>query len=309
MTTTTNLAVTHIAAAQSQKEVTANAAFSRLDAAITDTLSVSVASGNGTVTLDQAQQAARILATGATTAGRTVTLPVIERPLIVAVDVASTQSVTFVRGTATLAVAPGGDVQVYLDGTTNGLEPIGSAGGLLAANNLSDVTNAATARTNLGATTTGAAVFTAASEGAARTALGATTTGGNLFTAADAAAARTVLGSGTTGDAVFQATTAAAARTSLGATTTGANVFTAADAEAARTAIGLNLAHQTLWFGDGSDGDVTISGAVTLTRDMFYRNLTIAAGAALNPLGFRIFVSDTLDLTAAPAGGIQRPGA
>lgn len=61
---------------------------------------------------------------------------------------------------------------------------------------------------------------------------------------------------------------------------------------------------QTTQFGDGADGDVTINGAVTLARDMFYNNLTIAAGAALNTNGFRIFVKGTLDLTAAPAGAI-----
>jgi len=45
-------------------------------------------------------------------------------------------------------------------------------GALQAANNLSELGNAATARTNLGATATGAAVFTAASAAAARTTLG-----------------------------------------------------------------------------------------------------------------------------------------
>lgn len=46
------------------------------------------------------------------------------------------------------------------------------AGDLLAANNLSDLASAATARTNLGATATGGAVFTAASASDARTTLG-----------------------------------------------------------------------------------------------------------------------------------------
>lgn len=59
-------------------------------------------------------------------------------------------------------------------------------------------------------------------------------------------------------------------------------------------------------FGDGSDGNVTISGAVTPTRDMYYNNLTLTTGAALNPNGFRIFVAGTLDLSTAPAGAIFR---
>lgn len=54
-------------------------------------------------------------------------------------------------------------------------------------------TDAAAARTTLGATTTGAALLTATDAAAARTALGATATGSALLTAADAAAARTAI--------------------------------------------------------------------------------------------------------------------
>jgi hypothetical protein len=61
-------------------------------------------------------------------------------------------------------------------------------------------------------------------------------------------------------------------------------------------------------FGDGSDGNVTVSGAVTLSRDMFYANLTLTTGAAISTNGYRIFVSGTLDLTAAPAGAIKNNG-
>lgn len=56
------------------------------------------------------------------------------------------------------------------------------------------------------------------------------------------------------------------------------------------------------YFGAGVDGNSTISGALTLTRDMFYNNLTITTGAAINTAGFRIYVNGTLDITAAPAG-------
>lgn len=47
--------------------------------------------------------------------------------------------------------------------------------------------------------------------------------------------------------------------------------------------------------GDGSDGDVTISANTTLTRDMYYNNLTISAGYTLNTAGFKVFVKDTYD--------------
>lgn len=67
---------------------------------------------------------------------------------------------------------------------------------------------------------------------------------------------------------------------------------------------------QTLvqYFGDGSDGNVTVSGSVTLLRDMAYNNLTVSTGAAINPNGFIVRVKGTLDITAAPAGWIVRNG-
>jgi hypothetical protein len=77
-------------------------------------------------------------------------------------------------------------------------------------------TNAANARTNLGSTTVGDAVFIAASAAAARLALGSTATGDAVFIAASAAAARAALGSGATGDAIFIAANMAAARAQVG---------------------------------------------------------------------------------------------
>lgn len=47
-------------------------------------------------------------------------------------------------------------------------------------------------------------------------------------------------------------------------------------------------------YGDGSDGNITIAANTTLTRDMFYANLTIDATKTLNPNGYRIFVKGTL---------------
>lgn len=50
-------------------------------------------------------------------------------------------------------------------------------------------------------------------------------------------------------------------------------------------------ATQTGFVGDGSDGDVTISaGTTTLTRDMYYNNLTIQTGGILDNGGYRISV-------------------
>lgn len=49
-------------------------------------------------------------------------------------------------------------------------------------------------------------------------------------------------------------------------------------------------------FGNGADGSATIAANTTLTRDTYYRDLTVGAGVTLNPGGFRIFVSGTLTL-------------
>jgi hypothetical protein len=48
-------------------------------------------------------------------------------------------------------------------------------------------------------------------------------------------------------------------------------------------------------FGDGSDGDVTISSSTTLSRDMYYDNLTVNSTLTTN--GYRIFVKGTISGT------------
>lgn len=59
-------------------------------------------------------------------------------------------------------------------------------------------------------------------------------------------------------------------------------------------------------FGDGSDGDVTISADTSLSSDMFYNNLTINTTKTLNPNGYRIFVKGTLTINGT--GKIARNG-
>jgi hypothetical protein len=58
------------------------------------------------------------------------------------------------------------------------------------------------------------------------------------------------------------------------------------------------------FFGDGSDGDVTIDTNTTLLRDMYYRNLVVEQGTSINTNGFRVFVRDTLYLN----GFMWNPG-
>ena len=54
-------------------------------------------------------------------------------------------------------------------------------------------------------------------------------------------------------------------------------------------------------YGDGSDGAVTVSTAITLTTDMHYKALTIAAGGSIRTNGFRVFVRGTLNIAATGA--------
>lgn len=57
-------------------------------------------------------------------------------------------------------------------------------------------------------------------------------------------------------------------------------------------------------FGDGSDGDVTVTGALSLSRTMYYNNLTLGAGCAIALNGFRIYVKGILDISSAPSNSI-----
>lgn len=50
------------------------------------------------------------------------------------------------------------------------------------------------------------------------------------------------------------------------------------------------------YFGDGSDGDVVISTDSSLSRDMYYENLTVNAGVTLTTMSWRIFVRGKLSL-------------
>lgn len=47
-------------------------------------------------------------------------------------------------------------------------------------------------------------------------------------------------------------------------------------------------------FGDGDDGNLTTSGNVTLTSDVYYDSLTVSTGDTITTAGYRIFVKDTL---------------
>ena len=62
-------------------------------------------------------------------------------------------------------------------------------------------------------------------------------------------------------------------------------------------------------FGDGADGNVTIStGTTILGRDMYYNNLTMSGTGILNTNGYKVFVKGVLDITAAATAAIQWNG-
>ncbi len=55
------------------------------------------------------------------------------------------------------------------------------------------------------------------------------------------------------------------------------------------------------YFGDGSDGSLTVSSAITttLTRDTYYNNVTISNNAIINTAGYRLFVKGTLTINSS----------
>jgi len=57
-------------------------------------------------------------------------------------------------------------------------------------------------------------------------------------------------------------------------------------------------ASSTVWYGDGSDGDVTISANTSLSRNTFYNNLTVEAGWRLNTNSWLLCVKDNTDIAA-----------
>jgi hypothetical protein len=116
-----NLSLSTMLENQSGKEVTFNTAVGDLDAALTEQLSVSVSTGNVTLTDTQFRRNAAFLITNATTSGRTVTVPAIKRIFVVKSDSGNTQTVSIIRGTTTYTLGAGKNATFQTDGTTNGL--------------------------------------------------------------------------------------------------------------------------------------------------------------------------------------------
>lgn len=54
-------------------------------------------------------------------------------------------------------------------------------------------------------------------------------------------------------------------------------------------------------YGSGMDGNITISSNTSLTRDMYYNNLTIDPGITLDTAGYRVFVRNVLAMATTSA--------
>lgn len=130
MSTTPNLLISHIAAAQNQKEVTANTAFDDFDEALCANVSLAMTDANYTVVQATALQNMVLVFTGTLTADRTVTLPANKKPWIVSNQTTGGFSLTFKVGTATntVVLTGSGYTLIYCDGT-NSVYNISDSGG------------------------------------------------------------------------------------------------------------------------------------------------------------------------------------
>lgn len=118
MSTTDNLALTLIETSQAQKEVTANQAFSALDAAICETLTFEVGDGANEPTAAQVRETVRLLlvvGSPAPSGPVTLTLPAVKRLLIVSNECGESATVECDGGSETVVVADGASALVYCD--------------------------------------------------------------------------------------------------------------------------------------------------------------------------------------------------
>lgn len=116
---TPNLGITHIAANQNQKEVTANAAFDALDEALCGGASISMTDANYTLTSAQALGNLAIVMTGTITAARNLIVPASRKPYLVSNQTTGGFNLTVKTASGTgIAVAPGTNyAMLYCDGT------------------------------------------------------------------------------------------------------------------------------------------------------------------------------------------------
>jgi hypothetical protein len=116
---TPSLGIAHIAAAQTQKEVTANAALDALDSAANGQAAIAIADANTTLTAAQVASGGVLVITGALTAGRNLVVPATARRFVVKNNTTGGFSLTVKTPSGTgIAVAAGdGYKDLFCDGT------------------------------------------------------------------------------------------------------------------------------------------------------------------------------------------------
>ncbi|GIX11749.1 hypothetical protein [Elioraea sp.] len=132
-----NLSITHVAAAQNQKEVTINDAVDALDNAMNRALSLVMADANVTLTATQANRNGLIVLTGTLTASRILTLPANHRRLAIRNATSGGQEVRakYAGSGAEVIIVPGATVLVQ----GNGSDLFGVGGGAGTLDDLTDV--------------------------------------------------------------------------------------------------------------------------------------------------------------------------
>jgi hypothetical protein len=167
--------------------------------AITGSADVSFASGTVTLTLTDtnASQTARNLRlnlTGTSGGAQDLVVPTIEKFYLV--NNGCADAITVKNSTGTGIAVPAGKAMLVFNDGTNVVDAVTHMSSLTLTTALAiaqggtGASTADSALTNLGGTTTGKAVFTAADAAAVRTAAGAGAVGGSVFTAATAATAQ-----------------------------------------------------------------------------------------------------------------------
>lgn len=133
-----NLAIPHVAAAQNQKEVTINDAVDALDRAVTGSATIDCGAG-GTIAVSAStfRAAARLVLTGGPLEPVTITLPAIERPILVRNGTGVAVTARNPTGADAVEVPDGKLVLLFSTGA--GVHLAGSAGGGGALAELSDV--------------------------------------------------------------------------------------------------------------------------------------------------------------------------